>query len=105
MTLLNSLGFLRICLITLGIIDVLLSPAPGTPIAHDGLAVIPTLVAPAAAPIIIMVLLFDALMSKIRASDSQGDESKKFRHIMWIELVVVAFMIMGWLPYYLAIGK
>jgi hypothetical protein len=105
MTIFHSLGFLRISLLSLGIFNSLLSPEPGTPISHEGFAVIPTLVAPAAAPIIIMVILFDVLMSKIRASDSTGEESKKFKTIMWTELVVVAFMIMAWLPYYLAIGK
>ncbi len=105
MTLLNSLGFLRICLLMLGIIDVFLSPTPGTSPVKEGIDIIPTLVAPAAAPIIIMVILFDALMSKIRSSDSQGEESKKFKHIMWTELAVVAFMVMGWLPYFSAIGK
>ena len=105
MTIFQSLGFLRISLLALGVINAFLSPEPGTPINHDGIEVIPTLVAPAAAPIIIMVILFDVLMSKIRASDSTGEESKKFKSIMWVELGVVVFMIMAWLPYYLAIGK
>jgi hypothetical protein len=105
MTIFQSLGFLRISLLALGVINSFLSPEPGTPINHEGLEVITTLVAPAAAPIIIMVILFDVLMSKIRASDSSGEESKKFKTIMWTELAVVAFMIMAWLPYYLAIGK
>lgn len=105
MSIFQSLGFLRISLLALGVINSFLSPEPGTPISHDGLEVIPTLVAPASAPIIIMVILFDALMSKIRASDATGEESKKFKTIMWTELAVVAFMIMAWLPYYMAIGK
>ncbi|MEM7304380.1 MAG: hypothetical protein AAF372_02510 [Pseudomonadota bacterium] len=105
MNLLKSLGFLRISLLLLGIIDVLLRPEPGTYAAREGIEIIPTLIAPAAAPILIMVILFDALMSKVRASDTQGEESKKFRHIMYAELAVVAFMILGWLPYFLAIGK
>lgn len=105
MTLLYNLGFLRISLLLLGICDTLLAPPPGTYAAKQGLEVIPTLVAPAAAPIILMVILFDALMSKIRASDTVGEEHKKFRSIMWAELAVVAFMLLGWLPYFLAIGK
>jgi hypothetical protein len=105
MTIFQSLGFLRISLLMLGVINAFLCPQPGTPISLDGMEVIPTLVAPAAAPIILMVILFDALMSKIRASDSTGEESKKFKTIMWAELAVVAFMVMAWLPYYLAIGK
>ena len=105
MTILYSLGFLRICLLALGIIDVFFSPSPGTTAAREGIEIIPTLIAPAAAPIIIMVILFDALMSKIRSSDAEGEESKKYKHIMWTELAVVAFMIIGWLPYFLEIGK
>ncbi len=105
MTLFHQLGFLRISLLLLGILDTLIAPEPGTYAVKHGIEVIPTLVAPAAAPIILMVILFDALMSKIRASDAQGVERKKFRHIMWTELAVVAFMLMGWLPYYLALGQ
>ena len=80
MTIFQSLGFLRISLLALGVINSFLSPEPGTPINHEGLEVITTLVAPAAAPIIIMVILFDVLMSKIRASDSSGEESKKIQN-------------------------
>lgn len=105
MTIFHSLGFLRIGLLSIGIIDALLSPKPGTSIVLEGIEVIPTLVAPAAAPIIMMVILFDVSMSRIRASDASGEESKKFKHIMWVELAVVAFMVMAWIPYYLAIGK
>ncbi len=105
MNLLNSLGLLRILLLSLGIINVFISPEPGTSAARQGLEVIPTLVAPAAAPILMMVILFDALMSKVRAADAGGEEKIKFKHIMYTELAVAAFMIMGWLPYFLAIGK
>ncbi|MFK7793904.1 MAG: hypothetical protein AB8B89_01010 [Gammaproteobacteria bacterium] len=105
MSIFQSLGFLRISLLALGVFNSFLSPEPGTPISHEGFEIITTLVAPAAAPIIIMVILFDALMSKIRSSDATGEESKKFKAIMWTELAVVAFMVMAWLPYYMAIGK
>ena len=52
-----------------------------------------------------MVILFDVLMSKVRASDSHGEEKRKFKHIMYTELAVAAFMIIGWLPYFLALGE
>jgi hypothetical protein len=105
MNLLKSLGFLRISLLSLGIINVFLSPEPGTFAAREGIEVIPTLITPAAAPILMMVILFDALMSKVRASDSHGEEKRKFKHIMYTELAVAAFMIIGWLPYFLALGE
>lgn len=105
MAIIQSLGFLRISLLLLGVLDTLIAPPPGTYAAKQGLEVITTLVAPAAAPIIMMVILFDVLMSKIRASDSTGTQREKFKTIMWTELAVVAFMLLGWLPYFLAIFK
>ena len=105
MTLFKDLGFLRITLLLLGILDTLIAPAPGSYAIKQGYEVIPTLIAPAAAPIILMVILFDVLMSKVRASDAMGDERRKFRTIMWAELAVVAFMLFGWMPYFIAIGK
>jgi hypothetical protein len=105
MNYLKSLGLLRGGLIALGLIDVLIRPEPGSYISYSGFEMVQTLVAPAAAPLFIMVILFDALMSKIRASDSTGEERKRFRIILWTELAAVAFMIIMWLPFYLAIGR
>ena len=105
MNYLKSLGLLRGGLIVLGILNVLIRPEPGSYISYSGWEMVQTLVAPAAAPLFIMVILFDALMSKIRASDSSGEESTRFHIILWTELAAVAFMIVMWLPFYLAIGR
>jgi hypothetical protein len=105
MTIFHSLGFLRITLLAFGLIDAFLRPEPGTAVVLEGPEVITTLIAPSAAPIIVMVILFDALMSKIRASDATGEQSRKYKSIMWTELAVVAFMVLMWLPFYMAIGK
>lgn len=105
MTLFRSLGFLRLALIALAIINILLCPAPGTTAAHEGLEIISTLVAPAAAPILLMVLLFDALMSKIRAGDTNDEERIKFTRIMFIELATVIILVIAWFPYFIALGR
>ena len=105
MTLLKSLGFLRLALIGLALINILLRPAPETAVARSGIEIIPTLIAPAAAPILLMVILFEALMSKIRASDATGEESRKFSRIMWVEIATAAIMAIAWLPYFIALGK
>lgn len=105
MTLIKSLGFLRLCLIGLAILNILLRPEPGAAVAHAGMAVIPTLIAPAAAPILLMVILFDALMSKVRASDAHDDEETRFTRIMLIELAMAIIMVIAWFPYFIALGK
>ena len=105
MTLLKSLGFLRLALIVLAIINILLRPSPGASVARAGLEIIPTLIAPAVAPILLMVILFDALMSKIRASDTQGEEQIKFTRIMLVELATAIILVIAWFPYFIALGK
>ncbi len=105
MTIFHSLGFLRLSLLALGIINAFLSPEPGSGASLEGYKVMTTLVIPASAPIILMVIFFDALMSKIRSSDSSGEESKKYKTIMWAELGVAAFMILKWMPFFMMIGK
>lgn len=101
----SSLGLLRQLLIGLAIICLIVRPAPGTNIVLEGLQLIPTLITPAAVPILVMVILFDALMSKIRVSDSEGEERVKFQKILRVELATVAILVIAWLPFFLAIGK
>ena len=105
MTLFRSLGFLRLALITLAIINILLRPAPGTIATHEGLDIFSTLIAPAVAPILLMVLLFDALMSKVRAGDESGEERIKFMRIMLIEIATVIILVIAWFPYFIALGR
>ena len=105
MTLIKSLGFLRLSLLGLAILNILLRPEPGTAVAHSGMEIIPTLIAPATAPILLMVILFDALMSKVRASDAQGEEETTFTRIMLVELVMVIILVVAWFPYFIALGK
>lgn len=106
MQLIKDLGLLRLCLLGLAIMDTLVRPEPGSYPIHHGWEVIPTLVAPAAMPILMMVILFDALMSKIRSSDAETEQGRlKYRRIMYTELAVVAVSLILWLPYFMAIGK
>ena len=105
MTLIKSLGFLRLGLLAMAVLNILLRPTPGAAPHYSGWELITTLVAPAAAPILLMVILFDTLMSKIRASDSQGEERRRFTHIMLAELAVAIILLIAWLPYFIALGS
>lgn len=103
MNVVKELGLLRIVLILLAILNAFLAPKPGTQVDltswHN---MITSLVAPAMAPIIFMVLLFDFMMCRIRMSDE--DKRDRFRRIGYIELATAIFLFMMWLPFFAAIG-
>jgi len=100
---LKELGILRIILILLAIGNAFLAPKPGTPVSLESWQqIITTLVAPAMAPLIFMVLMFDFMMCRIRMSDI--DQKNKFRRIGYIELITAVFSFIMWLPFFLAIG-
>ena len=105
LNLIRSLGVLRTALILMAAVTALLVPTPGTPISLDAPAIFSTLIAPAAAPLIAVVILFDVMMSRIRANDSSGEIRVRFRTIMWMEIIAVIILIGVWLPFFMAIGK
>lgn len=103
MSLLKDLGALRLLLIAAGLLIAFLSPEPGTAVNLDSWRVIPTAVIPASTPLIFMVLMFDFMMCRIRMSDE--DVRKKFSNIGYLELATALFLLIMWLPFFLAIGR
>ena len=102
--LLQQMGVLRVVLVGAAILDILAAPHPGTPVAYSGWAVVTTLIVPVLAPIFLQVLLLDALMSKVLMSSNQGAERARYRRIMIVNLVIAAALVLGWAPYFLALG-
>ena len=103
MNLIKDLGALRIALIAISLLIAFLPPEPGTAVNLNGWQIISTLVAPAMAPLAFMVLMFDFMMCRIRMSDNEV--RNKFRTIGFIELAVALFLLIKWLPFFLAIGR
>ena len=103
MSLIKDLGILRIILIAAALLVGFMSPQPGTGVDLEGWGIIPTAVIPATTPLIFMVLMFDFMMCRIRMSDEAV--RKKFSNIAYIELAAALFLLIMWLPFYLAIGQ
>lgn len=103
--LLRQMGVLRVLLVGASILDILLAPNPGTPVAYSGWELVTTLIVPVLAPILLQVLLLDALMAKILMSSNQGVERARFRRIMIVDLVAAGVLVLGWTPYFLALGR
>lgn len=103
--LLQQLGALRVALIAGAIVDMLVAPAPGTPVVYAGVQLVTTLIVPVLAPILLQVLLLDALMGRVLMSSHTGAERARYRRIVIVNLVIVFALVLRWTPYFLALGN
>ena len=95
------LGLLRIKLYALALIVIIFSPLPGTAADYQWPGIVVTVVMPALAPLVFMVVLFDAVMSKVVASDAS---SQRGQRIFLTGLILASIVLLRWLPYLLALG-
>ena len=97
---LQESGPMRIGLWFWSLLVLFLAPKPGTAVVYSGWEMIPTLMAPVLAPILLQVVLLDALMSRVWMSAHTGAARDRYKRLMWINLVVAGFTMLGWLPYF-----
>lgn len=95
-----GLGPLRWMLGSGAIVDMLFRPAPGTEAVYEGFDVFPTLLFPALAPIIFMLLMLDALMTRVLLNDKDSAEQVRMRRAVWTNLLLGLAMIVVWYPYF-----
>ena len=95
---------LRVAMLVFTLLVMVLVPPPGTPAVAHGWAFVPTLLAPVLAPLILMVLLLDALMTRIFMTDAAGAERARLKYIVTVDLVAALALFLFWLPYFIAIG-
>ena len=101
----RQMGALRVALIAGAIADMLAAPSPGTPVIYTGGEVLTTLIVPVLAPILLQVLLLDALMGRVLMSSNTGAERARYRRIVIVNLVIALALVLRWTPYFLALGK
>ena len=61
------------------------------------------LIAPVMAPILMVVLLLDMIMSKVRAADDPGSSGDLHRAISRFQTILIAIMLMFWIPFFLSL--
>lgn len=98
-----QLGVLRVGLLFSALSTMVLAPPPATAGVYTGWAFVPTVLAPVLAPLILMVLLLDTMMSAIFMIDKDTAERRRYRMIIATHLVCVAALVVRWLPYFLAL--
>ena len=94
---------LRVVLILGAIVTMILRPEIGTPVAYEGWPIVRSLLAPVLAPLFFMVLMLDALMSKVWMSEAQGAERKRLQVVVRTDLVIGVLLLIVWLPFFIAI--
>jgi hypothetical protein len=92
---------LRVVLIGLTIVNMLAAPGPGTSAVYSGWEMVPTLIMPVLAPILLQVLLLDALMGRVLMGSAKGAERLRYRRIVTVNLVFSFALLVWWLPYFL----
>lgn len=107
--LVQKLGFLRLSLLAAALLNLIpvlflesgplaLNPEKGT----LGYALL-NFVTPVMAPLLIVVVFFDYLMSRIQASDASGETRARYILIARIELGVILATVIAWLPFFTSI--
>lgn len=105
-----ALGFLRLALIALTLLNIGISAFDSLFFASDPVpdalslwTIIALYVTPVMAPLYIVVLLFDYIMSRVRAADAEGEVSRRYRAIARIELAMIALSLLYWIPLFVRV--
>jgi len=97
---LYSLGVMRLGLLLLTALVIVGAPKPGTAAVLEGREVLTTVIAPALAPIVFMVLMLDALMGRVMLGSARGAERERYRRIVATNLIAGIFLFLWWTPYF-----
>ena len=99
----RELGVLRLALLTLTLLLAVVATAPDAPPARVGWGLIETVVLPAAAPLLLFVLLFEVLMSSVRLADATDAQRGRWKRILAAELLAATVLAVAWAPFFASV--
>ena len=108
---LQLLGFLRLALIGFALLNavpaILVQLLPAAASLEEGSlwAVLVQFVAPVMAPLFLVVIFFDYIMSRVQAADAEGDAALRFAAIARIELAVMLLSLLIWVPFFVTLMR
>jgi len=102
---LHDLRPMRVFLISMVLISIIFKPAPGTELIYEGWDVFTTLLLPVFSPILLMLLWLDSLIAKLWSTQTEGDEQKRYKMILRINLSLSLIFILIWYPYFKALAE
>lgn len=102
---LHDLRPMRVFLICVVLISIIFKPAPGTELVYEGWEVFATLLLPVFSPILLMLLWLDSLIAKLWSTQTEGEEQKRYKMILRINLSLSLIFILVWFPYFQALAE
>ena len=97
----HNIGLLRLMLYVAGLVVIIFLPAPGVQTDVEWPAILTTVVVPALAPIIFMVILFDLVVSRV--VNKGADNPTPTPKIFWVGAAIALILLLKWLPYLLSL--
>lgn len=96
---------MRVALLLMVLVSIIFKPVPGTEIVYEGWEVFSTLLLPVFSPILLMLLWLDSLIAKLWSTQTEGDEQKRYKMILRINLISSLIFIIVWFPYFQALTE
>ena len=107
---LASFGFLRLGLIGLAIVSMLIPMVEWMaiqlneePLEDSLLSLSAGLIAPVMAPILIVVMLLDVIMAKVRAADDHTSSGDLYRMVSRVDTILIIVMLIFWVPFFISL--
>jgi len=96
---------MRVLLILTVLLSIIFKPAPGTELIYEGMEVFTTLLIPVFAPILLVLLWLDSLIAKLWSTQTEGQEQKRYKMILRINLSLSIIYLAIWYPYFKALTE
>lgn len=92
------LGFLRTLLVAVLVVFVTMAPFAGDHVEYSNWRILPSLIAPAFLPILVFVVLFDMVMSRVVMSTDERKE--RYRTVLWTYVGLLFAAALAWGPFF-----
>jgi len=96
-------GLLRVLLAVLALLVALAAPFADGPAVYHGWRMLPTVIAPTLAVVLVFALPLDMLMSRVFMSDQPEPVRARLRRIVRLEAGVLALLVAFWAPFFHAL--
>ena len=94
----ERLGVLRTLMVVLLIVLIAMAPFTGGDAGSSDWVVLPSLIAPAFVPILVLVVLFDLVMTRVIMSEDERQE--RYGTVFWTYIALLFVVMIAWGPFY-----